>query len=301
MKPTLLVLAAGMGSRYGGLKQIDGLGPNKETIIDYSIYDAVRAGFGKVVMIIRKSMENDIKNIFFKKYEDKIAMEAVYQELEYVPEGVSYNPERVKPWGTAHAVLMAKDAIKEPFCVINGDDFYGADAFQTVAKYLNTVSVDSPDYCMVGYQLSKTLSDNGTVSRGICKSNADAYLDEVVECSQISRQDDGIIHFTDDKGVEGKAADNTLVSMNFWGFTPAYFNQLVPAFDNFIRTRGQELKSELYIPTTLTTLIKANEARVKVLRSEAEWFGVTYQADRQMVVDKLAALVKQGVYPTPLW
>ena len=299
-KPTLLVLAAGMGSRYGGLKQIDSLGPNGETIIDYSIYDAIRAGFGKVVMVIRKSIEEEFKQVFYKKYSGKIEIEYVLQEIEYVPDGTTYNPDRVKPWGTAHAVLMAADVINEPFCVINGDDFYGADAFRQMAEFLKTVGNDSSDYCMVGYRLARTLSDYGFVSRGICSADENDMLVEVTECTQIKRIG-SVICYKDPQDVNRALPDDQIVSMNFWGFTPRYFKDLKIAFENFIRDNGNNLKSELYIPTVLSQLIKDKNAGVKVLSSSAEWFGVTYQEDRSFVVDRLKKLTEEGEYPSPLW
>jgi len=300
VKPTLLVLAAGMGSRYGGLKQIDTLGPNGETIIDYSIYDAVRAGFGKVVMVIRKSIEEDFKQVFAKKYSGKIELEYVLQELEYVPEGVTYNPERVKPWGTAHAVLMADGVINEPFCVINGDDFYGADAFKQMANFLVQQKNDSPNYCMVGYHLARTLSDYGFVARGVCDTDQNNMLLQVVETTQIKRIG-SVICFKDAQEVNHPIPEDKIVSMNFWGFTPAYFKDSKESFDKFIRANGDNLKSELYIPTVLSELIGQKKATVKVLSSTAEWFGVTYKEDRSFVVDRLKKLTDEGVYPSPLW
>ncbi len=299
-KPTLLVLAAGMGSRYGGLKQIDALGPNGETIIDYSIYDAIRAGFGKVVMVIRKSIEDEFKQVFFKKYSGKIEIEYVLQEIEYVPEGISYNPDRVKPWGTAHAVLMADGVINEPFCVINGDDFYGTDAFKQMAAFLAQQKNDKPDYCMVGYQLARTLSDYGYVSRGVCVTDENKMLLKVTECTQIKRIG-SVICYKDAQEVNHSLPDDQIVSMNFWGFTPAYFKDLRVSFENFIRANGDNLKSELYIPTVLSDLINEKKANVKVLSSSAEWFGVTYKEDRSYVVDRLRKLTEEGVYPSPLW
>jgi len=300
IKPTLLVLAAGMGSRYGGLKQIDRLGPNGETIIDYSIYDAVRAGFGKVVMVIRKSIEDDFKQVFFKKYSGKIDIEYVLQEIEFVPQGVTYNPERVKPWGTAHAVLMAAGVINEPFCVINGDDFYGADAFRQMATCLMQLDNDSTSYCMVGYQLARTLSDYGFVARGVCETGSDGTLLRVTECTQIKRIG-SVICYRDAQEVNHTFPDEQTVSMNFWGFTPTYFKELKVSFEKFIRANGDNLKSELYIPTVLTELINDKKASVKVLNSTAEWFGVTYQEDRSFVVDRLKKLTAEGEYPSPLW
>ncbi len=299
-KPTLLVLAAGMGSRYGGLKQIDTLGPSGETIIDYSIYDAIRAGFGKVVVVIRKSIEEEFKQVFYKKYSGKINIEYVLQEIEYVPEGAVYNLERVKPWGTAHAVLMAADAIKEPFGVINGDDFYGADAFKQMAMYLSQQANDSKNYCMVGYELARTLSDYGFVARGVCVTDEQGMLTDVTECTQIKRIG-SVICYKDAQDVNQPLPDNQIVSMNCWGFTPAFFGDLKVAFAEFIRKNGDNLKAEIYIPSVLSDLIKQREAAVKVLSSDAEWFGVTYKEDRSFVVDRLKKLTVEGIYPTPLW
>jgi hypothetical protein len=299
-KPTLLVLAAGMGSRYGGLKQIDTLGPNGETIIDYSIYDAIRAGFGKVVMVIRKSIEEEFKQVFFKKYSGKIDIEYVLQEIEYVPQGIACNPERVKPWGTAHAVLMADGVINEPFCVINGDDFYGADAFKQMAAFLTQQDMNSTGYCMVGYQLARTLSDYGYVARGICNADADDMLLKVTECTQIKRIG-SVICYKDPQEVNQPLPDEQIVSMNFWGFTPAFFRDLRVSFEHFIRENGNNLKSELYIPTVLSKLIEGKKASVKVLGSTAEWFGVTYKEDRSYVVGRLKKLTNEGIYPSPLW
>ena len=299
-KPTLLVLAAGIGSRYGGLKQIDRLGPNGETIIDYSIYDAIRAGFGKVVMVIRKSIEEEFKQVFFKKYSEKIEIEYVLQEIEYVPQGATYNPERVKPWGTAHAVLMADGVIDEPFCVINGDDFYGADAFQQMADYLKGQKNDSTDYCMVGYRLGRTMSDYGFVARGICETDENNMLVSIKECTQIKRIG-SVICYKDQHDVNQHLPDDQIVSMNFWGFTPAYFKDSKSVFEKFIAANGHDLKSEIYIPTSLSELIVGKKATIKVLSSSAEWFGVTYKEDKSYVVDRLKRLTEEGAYPSPLW
>jgi dTDP-glucose pyrophosphorylase len=300
VKPTLLVLAAGMGSRYGGLKQIDALGPGGETIIDYSIYDAIRAGFGKVVMVIRKSIEEEFKQVFSRKYSGKIEMEYVLQEIEYVPSGIVYNPERVKPWGTAHAVLMADGVINEPFCVINGDDFYGADAFEQMAGFLKQQKNDSPNYCMVGYRLARTLSDYGFVSRGICEIDSNSMLLGVTECTQIKRIGN-VICYKDSQEVNQPLPENQIVSMNFWGFTSACFKELRTSFEKFVSADGNSLKSELYIPTVLSELINEKKATVRVLSSTAEWFGVTYKEDRSFVVERLKKLAEEGVYPNPLW
>ena len=300
VKPTLLVLAAGMGSRYGGLKQIDALGPNGETIIDYSIYDAIRAGFGKVVMVIRKSIEDDFKQIFTRKYSGKIEIEYVLQEIEYVPEGVTYNPKRVKPWGTANAVMMAAGVINEPFCVINGDDFYGMDAFKQMAAFLSQQQNDSANYCMVGYHLARTLSDYGFVSRGVCETDHENMLLQVTEMTQIKRIG-SVICYKDAQEENQPLPEDQIVSMNFWGFTPAYFTDLKKSFEKFIRAHCDNLKSELYIPTVLSELINEQKATVKVLSSTAEWFGVTYHEDRSFVSERLKKLTEEGVYPSPLW
>lgn len=299
MKPTLFVLAAGMGSRYGGLKQIDGLGPNGETIMDYSVFDALRAGFGKIVFVIREDFAEDFKRVVLAKYEGKVPCEICFQSIDKVPAGYTYTPERKKPWGTNHAVLMGKDLIKEPFAVINADDFYGKESFAVLADFLNEVADKQNQYCMVGYRVANTLSDHGSVSRGVCETNDEGHLTNVVERTSIERKD-GQIYFTDG-GVDFPIADNTPVSMNMWGFTPEYFAYVEEAFKTFLLEHGQELKSEFYIPTLVNDLIVAGKATCKVLDTTAKWFGVTYSEDRQMVVDKIAALHAEGVYPTPLF
>lgn len=301
MQPTLLVLAAGMGSRYGSLKQIDGLGPSGETIIDYSIYDAIRAGFGKVVVVIRKSIEPDFQEVFFKKYSGKIDISYVLQEIDSVPEGIAYSPERVKPWGTGHAVLMAAEAIKEPFAVINGDDFYGADAFAGMADYLSAIQdPHSTAYSMVGYPVANTLSEYGTVSRGVCQLGHHQYLTDVVERTSIQRLDGRII-YKDEQGQVQPIPVDAVVSMNFWGFMPSFFPQLKELFTRFLRENGNHPKAEFYIPFAANQLIQSGEASVTVLNTSAEWFGVTYREDRPLVVNKLRELVDGGKYPSPLF
>ena len=301
MKPTLLVLAAGMGSRYGSLKQIDPVGPSGETIIDYSIYDAARAGFGKVVFIIRKSFEQDFKDIFITKLQPYIPVEYVFQEIDNVPEGLSFSPDRSKPWGTAHAILMAKDIIHEPFAVINGDDFYGSDAFKTMADFLNSLTTEQQThYSLVGYQVGNTMSENGTVSRGVCQEDADENLVSVTERTNIQYIDGGIAY----QETDGKPVfldPETLVSMNFWGFTPEYFKQTESMFIDFVKANSDNLKAEFYIPTAIDKLISSSAATVKVLRSSAKWFGVTYKEDKPLVIEKLAQLIKAGIYPAQLW
>jgi dTDP-glucose pyrophosphorylase len=300
-KPTLLVLAAGMGSRYGSLKQIDPVGPSGETIIDYSIYDAIRAGFGKVVFIIRKSFEQDFNDIFISKLQQYIPVEYVFQEIDKVPEGLAVSPERTKPWGTAHAVLMAKDVIHEPFAVINGDDFYGSEAFQTMADYLNSLTAETQtQYSLVGYQVGNTMSENGTVSRGICLEDDKEFLVSVTERHHIQYANGGIAFEEDDAALVFIHPD-TLVSMNFWGFTPEYFKQTEALFSDFVKNNSDSLKAEFYIPFAIDNLINNKIASVKVLRSDAKWFGVTYKEDKPFVIEKLAQLIKSGVYPAKLW
>ena len=299
MKPTLFVLAAGMGSRYGGLKQIDGLGPNGETIMDYSVYDALRAGFGKVVFVIRKDFEEAFRKAVISKYADKVPCEVCFQSVDSVPEGCTYNPERTKPWGTNHAVLMAKDLIKEPFAVINADDFYGRESFQVLADYLKSVEGTTGKYCMVGYRVANTLSENGSVSRGVCATDENGYLTDVVERTKIEKVGDKIIYTED--GVDTEIAPNSPVSMNMWGFTPEYFEYVEKAFVEFLQARGQELKSEFYIPTLVNDMIRSGKATCKVLDTTSKWFGVTYAEDRPQVVMKINNLVKEGVYPEKLF
>ena len=300
MKPTLFVLAAGMGSRYGGLKQIDGLGPNGETIMDYSVFDALRAGFGKIVFVIRKDFEDDFRRVVLKKYQDRVPCEVCFQSLDKVPEGYTYNPERTKPWGTNHAVLMGKECINEPFAVINADDFYGKESFQVLADYLKSIEGTEGRYCMIGYRVANTLSENGTVSRGVCSTDTQGYLTDVVERTSIEEVG-GHILFKDEEGKDVELAPNTPVSMNMWGFTPEYFRHTEEAFKAFLSQYGQEMKKEFYIPTLVNDLIVAGKATCRVLDTPSKWFGVTYAEDRPQVVMKLNALIKQGVYPEKLF
>ncbi len=299
MKPTLLILAAGMGSRYGGLKQMDGLGPSGETIIDYSIYDAIRAGFGKVVFVIRESFKEEFKKSFEAKLKGKIETEYVCQELSNIPAGLQVNPEREKPWGTAHAILVTKDVINEPFAVINADDYYGIKAFEQVHEFL-TQKVNEQNCAIIGYELSKTLSENGTVSRGVCSVNANNELQKIDERTAIQRNTDGQIVF-EENGKEFPLEDNMPVSMNFWGFHPSIFKSIEAKFSEFITEQGMELKSEFYIPLVVDDLRDENKMTAMIIPTDSEWFGVTYQADRQPTVDKLHNLVAKGVYPKDLW
>ena len=290
MKPTLLILAAGMGSRYGGLKQLDQLGPHGETIMDYSVNDAMAAGFGKVVFVIRKHMEEDFKRYILSKYEHKIAVDYVFQELDMLPEGITLNPDRVKPYGTGHAVLVAKDAIKEPFAVINADDFYGRDAFMTMGRFLmKEENMASHHYAMVGYQLNKTLSEFGTVSRGICETNDRHELTAITEMTKIRRYDDGIKNVADN-GEVTLLGETTPVSMNFWGFMPNIFNLMEKMFVDFMKENNDNPTSEFFIPLVVNYLISSKTATIQVLKSDAEWFGVTYQEDRPSVVEKLKSV-----------
>jgi len=300
MKPTLFILAAGMGSRYGGLKQLDGIGPAGETIMDYSIFDAIRSGFGKVVFVIRKEFEEDFRTKIISKYENHIPVEVVFQSLHDLPEGFVCPPERTKPWGTNHAVLMGKGVIYEPFAVINADDFYGHNSFEVLGKALAALSDKQNDYCMVGFSVGKTLSEGGTVARGICETNQEGYLTAVVERTTIERIDENI-QYTDENGQICIVDDNVPVSMNMWGFTPEYFTYSEDYFKEFLRKDANTLSSEFFIPLMVNELITKKTARVKVLDTTSEWFGITYVKDRPGVVEKIQALVDAGEYPAKLF
>ena len=299
MKPTLLVLAAGMGSRYGALKQMDGVGPNNEAILDYSIYDAKRAGFGKVVFVIRR----DFAEAFEKVNNTErfgIPVEYVYQSLDKLPEGYSVPEGREKPWGTCHAVLMAADTIKEPFAVINADDFYGKEAYEVMAKYLTECEGKRGAYSMVAYKLRNTLSEFGTVSRGVCTQDENHFLQTIVERTSIAKTEDGAA-FTDEEGSHPLDLD-TLVSMNFFGFTPDFFEHSKEGFKTFLEGPAQtNIKAEFFIPLMVNNLINSDEAKLRVLSSDAAWFGVTYKEDKPDVVAKVQSLIDRGVYPNNLW
>ena len=298
MKPTLFVLAAGMGSRYGGLKQLDGLGPNGETIMDYSIYDAVRSGFGKVVFVIRKDFEADFREKILSKYEGHVPVEVVFQSVDKLPFGYTCPEGRTKPWGTVQAVLMAKEVIMEPFAVINADDFYGRESFEVISRWLEKAT-GRRQYAMVGYHVGNTLSESGTVSRGICEKNEFNRLVKVVESKTIEPKDGKII-YTDEAGVH-ELAPETPVSMNMWGFTPDYFAGSEREFCKFLDREINSEKGECVIPDVISPMIDRGEVSVKVLDTRAVWFGVTYAADRQGVVDKLRELTEKGEYPSPLF
>ena len=300
-KPTLFVLAAGMGSRYGGLKQLDGLGPHGETIMDYSIYDAIQSGFGKVVFVIRKDFEEDFRTKILSKYENHIPTEVVFQSINDLPEGFTCPAERTKPWGTNHALMMGKNVINEPFAIINSDDYYGRNSFEVMAKELSSLEEGSTNkYSMVGFKVGNTLSESGTVSRGVCEKEGD-YLTGVVERTSIGYNAEHKISFTDENGVEQVIAPDTPVSMNFWGFTPDYFKYSEEYFVKFLKENIDKPKSEFFIPTLINELVKQGKASVKVLTTESKWFGVTYSQDRQGVVDKIQALVDAGEYPNKLF
>ena len=300
MKPTLFVLAAGMGSRYGGLKQLDSLGPNGETIMDYSIYDALQSGFGKVVFVIRKDFEKDFREKILSKYEGHVPVEVVFQATDKLPEGYTCPADRTKPWGTNHALLMGKDVIKEPFAVINADDFYGRDAFRVIAEELQKPHDHKGDYCMVGFRVGNTMTENGSVARGVC-TTSDGKLTGVVERTAISYAPYGRIVFTDENGVEQTLDPMTPVSMNLWGFTPDYFDYSEREFRRFLDKDLNTPKAEFFIPLCIDTLINNGEATVKVLDTDSRWFGVTYAADRPGVVAKFAELHNNGTYPKKLF
>ena len=303
VKPTLLVLAAGMGSRYGSLKQMDGVGPNGEAIIDYSIYDAVRAGFGRVVFVIRHLFEKEFREIFTpERFGGRIAVDFVFQELDKLPAGFTVPADRVKPWGTNHAVMMGAEAIgDEPFAVINADDFYGDDAYRTMADYLRSVAGQKNHYCMVGYEIRNTLSEHGAVSRGVCGVDRNGNLTSMVERTRIERREDGRIAYEDERGEWVPMADDTPVSMNMFGFTPDYFDYSEKYFSTYLKDNIDNPKSEFYIPTMVNKLVSDGKAQLRVLRSSARWFGVTYKEDRPAVVERIAKLVEAGVSPAKLW
>lgn len=292
-----------MGSRYGGLKQLDGLGPHGETIMDYSIYDAIQAGFGKIVFVIRKDFEEQFREKVLSKYEGHIPAELVFQGIDALPEGFTVPEGREKPWGTNHAVLMAKDVINEPFCVINCDDFYNRDCFKVIGKYLADLPEGAKnDYAMVGFRVGNTLSENGTVSRGVCSTNKEGNLTTVVERTKIERRD-GKVQYLDDNGSWVTVDDNTPVSMNVWGFTPDYLDYSEEYFKEFLSDpRNMENKnSEYFIPMMVNKLITDGTVTVKVLDTTSTWFGVTYPEDREGVVERIKRLVDEGVYPSKLF
>ena len=302
MKPTLLLLAAGMGTRYGGLKQLDGVGPNGETIMDYSIYDAIRAGFGKAVFVIRKDFEEEFRNKVLSKYENLIETEIVFQDVNSLPAGYVCPEGRIKPWGTNHAILVSKNAVKEPFCVINCDDFYNKDSFMVIGKFLSALEENTKDnYAMVGFSVANTLSENGTVSRGVCEKDSDDKLISIVERTKIKRIDGKVCYYENDQW--NYLEDTCPVSMNMWGLSPDYFDYSESRFREFLDNLNEEdkLTKEFYIPSMVDYLIQSNKARVKVISTDAKWFGVTYAEDRESVVAKIQDLIAKGVYPHKLF
>ncbi len=298
MKPTLLILAAGMGSRYGGLKQMDELGPGGESIIDYSVYDAIQSGFEKVVFVIRESFAEAFKERFEPKLAGKIKTEYVFQELTDLPKGFSLPEGREKPWGTGHAILMAKNVINEPFAIVNADDFYGRGAYQQVFDFVAESSNDH-EYAMVGYALNNTLSEHGTVSRGVCETDADSNLVNIVERTKIGYEGDKVFFYEGDDKTE--LTGNEPVSMNFWAFKPNYFQYLEESFVEFLNEKGTEMKSEFYFNAVVDNLIQKGMASTKVIKTDAKWFGVTYKEDKPLVQEKLNTLIKDGIYPAKLW
>ena len=298
LKPTLLILAAGMGSRYGGLKQMDSFGPNGETIIDYSLYDAINAGYGKIVFIIRDTFKQAFMDRFEPMLNGRIQTEYVCQELTDLPEGFEYNFERTKPWGTAHAVWVGRHVIQEPFGVINADDFYGRQSFQQLAQFLNNDTTEN--YSLIGYKLDNTLSEHGHVNRGVCQVSPEGNLTGIEECVKIARDEAGI-SYPDAEGKPVFLAPDTLVSMNMWGFKPSFMDYTGEVFSDFLKERGSEEKSELYIPTVIDVLIKRGTLDVKMIETDANWFGVNYPEDKPMVSQQIDDLLKDGVYPINLW
>lgn len=301
-KPTLLILAAGMASRYGSMKQIDAFGPNGETIIDYSIYDAIRAGFGKVTFIIKKEFEDNFRSIYDPKLKGKIETEYVFQDFDLTKYGIDREVERAKPWGTAHAVLSAKDTIKEPFCVINADDFYGYDSFKKMADFLINDATDS-EFALMGFQIDKTLSEHGSVSRGVCQVDDKGNMTEIIERTKVYFKDiegEKKIVFEED-GKETALPSDARVSMNFWGFTPAVFDISVELFKDFVEKNHTNPKSEFFIPLVADHLIQNDKATFKVIPTAEKWFGVTYKEDKPIVQENISKLIENSTYPEHLW
>ncbi len=298
MKPTLVVLAAGLGSRYGGLKQLEVVGPQGEVIIDYSVYDAIRSGFGKVVFVIKKEMETPFREKLMKRFETRIETECAFQELDMLPEGYTLPPERKNPWGTAHAVLAAKKSVQNPFTVINADDYYGREAFYEMQQFLTGDRGDN-EYGLMGYQLGNTLSEHGSVSRGICEIDDRYYLRFIEEVTKISRKGDKIIRH--DKNELGVLSDDTIVSMNMWGFSPVVFDQIEVGFSAFLDEKIDDPNAEYYIPVMVDRLIRDGQVKVKVLRSDAAWFGITYREDLQGAKTTFLKKIENGEYPRSLW
>ncbi len=298
MQPTLVILAAGLGSRYGRLKQMEAVGPHGEAIIDYSVYDALKSGFGKVVFIIKRDMETSFRENLMARFEKQIEVDYVLQELDMLPQGFALPPDRVKPWGTAHAVMVAESSVKEPFSVINADDFYGFEAFEIMQEFLSSDRKET-DYGLVGYKLGNTLSEHGTVSRGTCEIDSDGYLQSVTERTKIGWEGNNIVSYED--GATVALPDDTTVSMNMWGFSPVVFDQIKEGFRNFLDEKGDDPKAEYYIPTMVDQMIREDRARVKVLPCDASWFGITYREDLEKVRASIREKIEAGEYPSNLW
>jgi hypothetical protein len=299
MKPTLVILAAGLGSRYGGLKQMDQFGPSGETIIEYSIFDAIRAGFGKVVFVIRESMEEDLHNTIIKKIEGKIETACAFQRLDDLPEGFSIPEGREKPWGTAHAILAARNEVHEPFAVINADDFYGHDSYRVMAEYFQNSDPTGNECAMVGFELQKTVTDHGSVSRGVCTKDVDSFLVDIIERTSIRKKENGI--FYEENGQQFPLAGTAPVSMNFWGFQANAMKRLQEDFIVFLEEKINVPKSEFFIPWAVNEWIKSGNSKAKVLSGKSKWFGVTYQEDKDFVKESLTRLIESGHYPKKLW
>ena len=300
MKPALLVLAAGLGTRYGGLKQIDSVGPNGETIIDYSLYDALRAGFGKVVFVIRRYFEDEFIEKVSSKFDGLVQTAYAYQELDACLGDFRPRADREKPWGTGHAILVAADVIDEPFAVINADDYYGPNSFETILKFISDRHVSSNEYAMVGYRLGNTLSDYGAVSRGVCECDERMFLKKIVERKAIEKTEHGARYFDSD-GAEHRLGGDEIVSMNMWGLEPSVFDHIQSHFDRFLKDHGVRSDAEFLIPSVTDELITSGEATVKVLRTDDSWFGVTYRQDRQIAIECIRKLIDEEVYPQRLW
>jgi dTDP-glucose pyrophosphorylase len=297
-KPALLILAAGLGSRYGSLKQIEPVGPGGEAILDYSVYDAIRAGFGKVVFVIKRDIEADFREVLLKRFEDRIDTAYVFQEPDMLPEGYSLPPERKKPWGTAHAILTAENSINSPFAAINADDFYGSEAFTEMQKFL-AGEINETNYSMIGYKLRNTLSLHGTVARGVCDSDDNDYLRSVSELTSIKRENGRIVYYENDESFV--LSEDSVVSMNMWGFTPTIFSQIRQRFPAFLDENSDDPKAEYFISSLVDKLISAGEARVKVLHCDADWFGITYREDRDAARKSILEKINSGIYPAELW
>jgi NDP-sugar pyrophosphorylase family protein len=298
IRPTLLILAAGLGSRYGSLKQIETIGPRGETIIDYSVYDAIRTGFAKVVFVIKQEIEADFKEHLFKRFENRIETGYVFQDLDVLPEGYSLPRDREKPWGTAHAIMAAEKSINEPFAAINADDFYGLEAFTAMHEFLSQKAGET-DYCMIGYKLKNTLSEHGTVSRGVCEIDEQDFLISVSELTRIQKDNNRIVYLENDESHS--LAENSVVSMNMWGFTTSVFGHIKQGFSSFLDQNINNPKAEYFIPVLVDQLIRAGEARVKVLHCDASWFGITYMEDRDAARKNILRKIQMGIYPPELW